>query len=138
MTEKDDKFSFWFEGIPTGDDLRAMTKEEAERWYLQKIEEGGGKDVHLLEQLLILYIHAKETEKATSCVQRLFEILEGDAERSYLLLRLGQISESAGEFNAAERFYRDSHSMNPPNSDTQYWVNNNLGYCLNVLGMRCC
>lgn len=134
MTEKDDKFSFWFEGIPTGGDLRAMTKEQAEQWYLEKIEEGGGKDAHLMEQLLILYLHTEETEKATSCVQRLFEILESDGERSYLLFRLGQISEQTGDYSAAERFYRDSHSMNPPHPDIQYWVNNNLGYCLNVLG----
>ena len=134
MSHKLDKFKAWFERLPSGEHLRAFTKSEAETWLSARLEESGGKDIALLEQLLNLYIRSHETDKATRCIQRLMDLVDDRRAVSCLFLRLGQIAEQINDYSSAEKFYRDSLALGPPDEDVAYWVNNNLGYCLNVLG----
>jgi tetratricopeptide (TPR) repeat protein len=134
MTSKDDEFSFKYEKFPVGESMRAVTAEEAEAWLLEQFDKSGEKDIGLLEELLLLYLRTRETEKSIAIADRLAELMDGAGEHSYLLFRYGQIAEQTGDYAAAETLYRNSLSLKPPAPDTEYWVNNNLGFCLNTLG----
>ncbi|MFC1799889.1 tetratricopeptide repeat protein [Candidatus Eisenbacteria bacterium] len=134
MTSKDEKFNFQYEKFPVGDSMRAVTAEEAEAWLLEQFDKSGGKDVGVLEELLLLYLRTRETSKSIAIADQLGKLIDGDGKRSYLLFRYGQIAEQMGDYTAAENLYRNSLSLKPPAADTEYWVNNNLGFCLNTLG----
>ncbi len=134
MTEKANRFRFWYVKSSAGDSMRATTPEEAEEWLLDYLDRSGGEDADIVEQLLTIYLRTRQPERALAAADRLYEVTEGDDERAYTLFSCGQIAERRRDYTTAERLYRRAHSLAPPWPDAQYWIKNNLGFCLNTLG----
>lgn len=66
-----------------------------------------------------------------------------DAGKAACLLALGQILERRELYSAAARWYRKAFALRRGADATWYFLNNNLGYCLNRLGdhheaLACC
>jgi tetratricopeptide (TPR) repeat protein len=83
---------------------------------------------------MIFYIQSHQTKKAWSCAQQLKEMTTKTEERADLMVRLGCIGEQMNDFAMAESFYRDSLRIGERGFPSEYWANNNLGFCLNQLG----
>ncbi len=56
------------------------------------------------------------------------------AEKAYCLLCMGIMKERVGEFAEALVTYLSAFDLTPERNDTWYFLNNNLGYCLNIFG----
>jgi tetratricopeptide (TPR) repeat protein len=55
-------------------------------------------------------------------------------ERAHLILRMGLMKEEVGKYEEAVKTYFSAFSLNPGRDETWYFLNNNLGYCLNHCG----
>ena len=134
MNEKDDKFVFSFNLPPKGENLKAFTSQETEDWLKKELEESGGNDVHILNQMFDFYSTINNYEQAISCAQRLLAISENTEEEISILVRLGVLGERVQNYSFAESCYRNALKLGIPANEKGYWVYNNLGYCLNMLG----
>lgn len=48
MSGKNDKFSYWFDALPAGKNLRAMMKTETEGRLLERLDKSKGKSADIL------------------------------------------------------------------------------------------
>ena len=51
-------------------------------------------------------------------------------------LRLGGLKEKERDYTGAAMFYAEAFALEPGKDDVWYFLNNNLGYCLNRLGKQ--
>jgi tetratricopeptide (TPR) repeat protein len=116
--------------IPEGE---AVTAEEAESYLLRQLEERGGKCKETIWQLSRLRSMMGKHSQAIAHVQRLLQLTDDIEENASCFLALGQLMEQTGDFAAAIKYYRGGLLLKPTQSTTRYWINNNLGYCLNML-----
>jgi tetratricopeptide (TPR) repeat protein len=72
--------------------------------------------------------------------QEYFEILlgayESEAIKAYCLLSIGQLQERQEDYVSAIDWYRKAFRLPPGADSTWYLLHNNLGYCLNRLGLH--
>ena len=61
-------------------------------------------------------------------------LLEDAQAKADCLLKMGQTMEQAGDFEKALEHYTRAFDLPEGDDDTWYFLNNNRGYCLNVLG----
>jgi tetratricopeptide (TPR) repeat protein len=55
-------------------------------------------------------------------------------QKAACVLVMGATAEKKQDFEAAVRFYREALAMEPVRNDVWYFIHNNLGYSLNMLG----
>ena len=55
-------------------------------------------------------------------------------EKAYCLLCMGQFKERAGDFRGALKAYLSAMELPSEGNDDWYFLNNNIGYCLNWFG----
>jgi tetratricopeptide (TPR) repeat protein len=55
-------------------------------------------------------------------------------EKAYCLLCMGQFKERAADFGGALKAYLSAMELPPEQNDDWYFLNNNIGYCLNWFG----
>ena len=134
MDQNDKEFMFRINGLPSGEDYRALTAGEAEELLLERLKESEGQDAKILNDLLNFYIKTWQTKKAWSCTQQLMEMTTNTEERADLFVQFGCIGEQMNDYAMAESFYRDSLRIGARGFMREYWAYNNLGYCLNQLG----
>jgi tetratricopeptide (TPR) repeat protein len=80
------------------------------------------------------YSRTSQPQLASKHVDRLLSIT-GDPERKAgCYLAMGQLMEQQNDFESAAAFYSQAYPLEPTTSRTWYFINNNLGYCLNQLG----
>ena len=112
------------------DDLNSAKLEEL---YLQKLEESKGMCQTTLYNLAHLYKKTNRLQGAHILMSRLLEICVNDEQRSASLFTLGQIMEDMDDYARAAEYYRQAYSMKSFDQQTRYFINNNLGFCLNQL-----
>ena len=109
------------------------TSSETERRLLSALDESGGRDVPVLWDLGVFYSQAGHQDRATVCIQRVFELLEDPEKQAACLLALGQVQEQKGDHRAAAAHYQSGIELQPRNQRTAYFLRNNLGFCLNEM-----
>ena len=107
--------------------------ENPEEFYLQKLEESKGMCQTTLYNLAYLYKKTNRLQEAHILTSRLLELCVNDEQRSASLFTLGQIMEDMNDYARAAEYYRQAYSMKSFDKQTRYFINNNLGYCLNQL-----
>jgi len=112
----------------------ALTADEIEQVLLQELEESGGTAKEAIWNLAVLYSESRRGLQAIECVERLRALGLTDEEQVRCQLAMGQLQEGLGDFELAARFYRAGLDLPSCPRDIQYWLNNNLGYCLTHLG----
>ena len=76
----------------------------------------------------------KKFTGAQAYFEKALELGGSDEITSRCLLALGQISENLGDCETAARWYERAFTLKPGSDEVWYFLNNNLGYCLNRLG----
>lgn len=111
-----------------------MSAAELERHLLNRLELEKDSREDVLWELARFYGNFGQHAKGLDYFRQIMESkpdLEGKAR---CVLAMGCTMEKAGNFAAAARFYREAFAMEPMNTDTWYWIHNNLGFSLNTLG----
>lgn len=132
MTEKDENFYFRFRraSLPEGE---AIMLEEAEESLLAQLEERDGTCKDTLWQLVRVYSFMKRPDAALNYLYKMMQLSDDKEENASFFLTLGQLMEQKGDYQAAIEYYRGAFCLKPSNNEVWYWVNNNLGFCLNEL-----
>jgi tetratricopeptide (TPR) repeat protein len=73
-------------------------------------------------------------EMAEQKFRLLLDLVDNLEAKAQIVLALGQMAEQARDYHLAVSFYRQALSMEPADSWTWYYIQNNLGYSLNQLG----
>jgi len=122
--------------IPKLPEGQAVTLEECERIVLERLEKDPTSRKQSLWDLAMIYSAAGRKEQSLECMRKLAVLAEGPEERARCYLALGGKREQANDFEGAVSYYMAAFEMEPQNTDSWYWINNNLGYSLVQLG-RC-
>jgi len=126
-------FRFFIPPPPDGP-LVAMSFAEMEKLLLNRLEKEKDKPADALWELARLYQQSKQHEKGLECLRRALACMPDVEEKARCVLGMGQMMEAVGDFEAAVRYYREALALEPVQTNTWYFINNNLGYSLNTLG----
>ena len=126
-------FRFSVPSPPKGP-LVELSIDEAEKVLLLKLEAEKTEPKNALWALARFYQQVKRGPRALECLRRILGLTEGAEARAATILAMGQTMETIGDFGQAIRYYKEAMSLEPVNSPTWYFINNNLGYSLNALG----
>ncbi len=85
-------------------------------------------------QLARFYSTVGRYEDAKACVERSVAGTQDPAKRAAAQLRFGQLLEQQDRYAEAEATYTRGLEFPPASPNVSYLLNNNRGYCLNVLG----
>jgi len=111
-----------------------MTAAHAERYLLHKLEEEKESPHDALWQLAQLYKITEQYKKAVVYLRKLAALVPDVGAKADCFLKMGAFMESARDYRAAVRYYRKALALKPTEVFVSYFVNNNLGFSLNVLG----
>jgi tetratricopeptide (TPR) repeat protein len=110
-----------------------LNSGKLEEFYLQKLEENNGMCQDTLYNLAHLYKKTNRLQEAHVLMSKLSKICVSDEQRASSLFTLGQIMENMGDYAHAAEYYRQAYAVKTFDQFTRYYINNNLGYCLNQL-----
>jgi tetratricopeptide (TPR) repeat protein len=119
--------------IPKQPDLKPISAEEAERLMLQQLEKSRNEFQQALWDLAYLYSRTGQQQVAQGYIDRYLANADDPEKQAGAYLALGQLMEQMNDYEAAISFYRHAFSLEPENTPAWYFINNNLGYCLNQL-----
>jgi tetratricopeptide (TPR) repeat protein len=128
---KQTQFHFQIPNIPEG---QVYSGEEAEIILLQWFIKSRNDLAEVMSRLVLYYSEHGRQENAIPFIAWLVENA-GNAERkAEYILKQGQLMEQMQNHTAAAAFYRAGLALEPTNVFNWYFMNNNLGYCLNMAG----
>jgi tetratricopeptide (TPR) repeat protein len=111
-----------------------LSNEEAEKMLLKKLDESKAEPTEALWNLAQFYKLSKQHEKALQRLRELMALLPDPEQKAECVLTMGQAMEQVGDYPAAVRYYKEALALEPTNTFTWYFINNNLGFSLNTLG----
>jgi len=117
--------------IPEEPKGKLISAEEAEKMFLAKLKKCENELENTLWNLAILYSRTGRQEVAMNYITRLMANTDDPEKKAHYFMNIGQMMEQIHNYQAAITFYRQAFSLEPVNSEAWYYINNNLGYCLN-------
>jgi tetratricopeptide (TPR) repeat protein len=130
--EKPLNFRFELPRPPVGP-LVEVSSQEMEKLLLRKLEESENNPTQALWQLALFYKQIRQNGNALTRLQELIPLLPDPEERAKCVLTMGQTMEQTGNYAAATGYYKQALALEPMHTWTWYFVNNNLGFSLNVM-----
>jgi tetratricopeptide (TPR) repeat protein len=130
--EKPLNFRFELPRPPAGP-LVEVSSQEMERLLLRKLAESEGDPTAALWNLAQFYQRTGQSANALARLQELIPLLSDPEEKARVMLALGQTMEQRGQYGAAAGYYKQALALEPMHTRTWYFVNNNLGFSLNVM-----
>jgi tetratricopeptide (TPR) repeat protein len=127
-----DEWSFWMKVI-LHNEGRPFSLEEVEKYLLEKLEKKGESE-GTIRNLAILYSKTNRQSLAIDHIKRLMDKTDDPEDKALYFVMMGQFSEQIGDYDSAIIYYRQAFSLEPTKQEVWYYVNNNLGYCLNHFG----
>jgi tetratricopeptide (TPR) repeat protein len=116
------------------EDGTPVTAEQAEQLLLKQIETHQRPQDQVLWDLARLYHQTGRCTEAIARIKQLVAITGSAETKAQCCLAMGQSSEKLRDYEAAIRYYSEAMTLEPADSDTWYFIQNNLGYCLNHFG----
>lgn len=113
---------------------RPVSAKEVEKFLLEDLQKRGPKSEGALYNLAIFYSKTNRQSIALDYMKRLMDNTDDPEKKGHYLLTMGQFMEQIGDYDSAIAFYRQAFSLEPVDSQVWYYINNNLGYCLNHFG----
>jgi tetratricopeptide (TPR) repeat protein len=126
-------FQFSIPQPPEGP-LVEMSAEEMEKTLLKRLEKEQREPSDALWQLARFYQQRKDHEKGLGCLRQALARMPDVETKAHCVLGMGQMMEAVQDYEAAVRYYREALALEPVQTDTWYFINNNLGFSLNTLG----
>jgi tetratricopeptide (TPR) repeat protein len=120
--------------VPQVPDGKPVTRDEAEKLLLQRLQEHQADPEDALWQLARFYSVTGRQQLAFPYVEQLLTRTTDPEKKAACYLAMGQLMEQVRDFETAIRCYTQALSLEPVNSQTWYFIQNNLGYCLNHFG----
>src|SRR5258705_9153836 len=111
-----------------------FSNEQAEKMLLGKVADAKADPRNALWQLAQFYKLTKQHEKAIQRLRELIQLLPDPEQKAECVFTIGQAMEQVSDYAAAVRYYKEAESLEPTHTFTWYFINNNLGFCLNTLG----
>lgn len=108
------------------------TVEEAEQFLLARVKEGG--DEGAFWALMRLYSQTGRQPLALRYVDQMAQATTEPGKKACCYLKMGQLMEQMEDYEAAITYYSQAFGLEPTDTETWYYINNNLGYCLNHFG----
>ncbi len=131
----DKRFDFRFAlPRPPEGPLVEMSAEEVEKVLLKRLEDEKRQPTDALWELARFYQQRKQIEKGLACLRQALAGMPDAEGKASCVLGMGQMMESAGDYPAAVRYYKEAFALEPVQTDVWYFINNNLGFSLNQLG----
>jgi superkiller protein 3 len=127
------KFQFELPRPPVGP-LVEVSSQEMEKLLLKKLQESENNPTPALWQLALFYKQIRQHSKALSRFQELLPLLPDPEEKARCILNMGQTMEQTGNYASAAGYYKQALALEPMHTWTWYFVNNNLGFSLNIMG----
>ena len=131
--EKPLNFRFELPRPPVGP-LVEVSSRQMEKLLLGKLRESENNPTQALWQLALFYKQTRQNGQALARFQELMPLLPEPEERARCVLSMGQAMEQAGHYAAAAGYYKQALALEPMHTWTWYFINNNLGFSLNVMG----
>lgn len=116
------------------DDGSPASAADVERVLLSRLGAGSDDRREIMWHLVCFYRDIERYDDALAFARRLAAMAENPGQRGFQLFTMGQIHECAGDYVAAAACYRDAAGHEPADPNVWYFIHNNLGYCLAVLG----
>ncbi|HSS96375.1 MAG TPA: tetratricopeptide repeat protein [Terriglobales bacterium] len=110
-----------------------MSAAEMEKALLKRVEDEK-ESTEALWRLARWYQHSKQIEKGVSCLRQILAQMPDPENKAGCVLAMGQMMETAEDYAAAVRYYKEALAMEPTHTSNWYFINNNLGFSLNTLG----
>lgn len=111
-----------------------LSAQEAERVLLNKLAAAKEDRTGALWQLARFYSEQRDHLKALDCLRKLIDFFPDLERKASCVLAMGQTMEQVSDYEAAIRYYKEALSLEPVQTSTWYFINNNLGFCLNTPG----
>jgi Flp pilus assembly protein TadD len=109
-----------------------VSAEETEAMLLDKLEKRQEEVEEVVLELVALYAQTERQPLALVYVERLLAATEAPGKRALLHLMLGRLMEQINDYGAAIEVYTNGLALEPTDQECWYFLNNNLGYCLNL------
>jgi tetratricopeptide (TPR) repeat protein len=132
IMEKPLNFRFELPRPPVGP-LVEVSSQEMEKHLLKKLDESENNPTQALWQLALFYKQTRQNGKALTRLQELIPLLPDPEERAKCVLTMGQTMEQTSNYASAVGYYKQALALEPMHTWTWYFINNNLGFSLNVL-----
>ena len=116
---------------PKGSKL--ITANEAEKLLLEQLETHQHPEELVLWELVRLYSETGRHQDALGRMKQVLAIVKTPEEKASCYKGMGQLMEQIENFEAAIKYYSEAMALEPVNSETWYFIFNNLGYSLNQL-----
>ncbi|HEY3864229.1 MAG TPA: tetratricopeptide repeat protein [Verrucomicrobiae bacterium] len=126
------KFQFELPRTPMGPLVEVSTRD-MEKLLLKKLQESENNPTQALWQLALFYKQTRQHGKALTRLQELMPMVPDPEERAKCVLTMGQTMEQTGNYASAVGYYKQALALEPMNTWTWYFINNNLGFSLNIM-----
>lgn len=128
--------------VPETPLIGSAEAQRSEQELLSRLKSRGSR-ADTLKPLAVFYSRVAQHEKAYSYLKLWMRHAKNNEESAECLLMCGQLAEQTGQPKNAASFYREGLKYQPEDTQLNYYLNNNLGYCLNrqeeyELGMQYC
>ncbi len=111
-----------------------LSLEQTEKLLLEELSAAQADPRDALWRLAQFYKLSQQHERAIQRLRELIELLPDPEDKANCVFTMGQAMEQVGDYPAAVRYYKEASALEPAHTFTWYFINNNLGYCLNTLG----
>jgi CheY-like chemotaxis protein/tetratricopeptide (TPR) repeat protein len=111
-----------------------ISDEEAEKLLLEKVNKTQSEFQEAVLSLARFYSQVGKQGEAASYIQQLIVSTDSPESKAFFYLTLGQLMEQVQDYQNAVKFYLQAFSLEPVSNRTWYFINNNLGFCLNHFG----
>ena len=98
--------------------LIEMSAEEMEKTLLKRLENERAQPAEALWQLARFYQHRNHAEKGLSCLRQLLAHQPDAESKANSVLAMGQMMESAHDYEGAVRYYKEALALEPVQSAT--------------------
>ena len=113
-------------------DGRQLSAEEIEKRLLEKLQACENEVQKALWEIGSFYQDTGRSKQASAYLERLIEPTDDPEQKAFQYLTKGQTMERRGDYKSAIAFYARALPLEPMNIEVWYFINNNLGYCLNI------
>ena len=110
-------------------------EQDTEKLLLERLKSSQSESDYFRWLLFVVgfYRGIQKVDAATALLQRFIETSSSDEQKAHCHLTLGQIATDEQHFEVALTHFNTALEMNPEQKKIAYVLQNNTGYCLNML-----
>lgn len=108
--------------------------DDGEEELLRKLRDSDEDQEAVIMELCQLYQQSGQPLRAVPLVEHLLTGTDNVDRMAFHYLNLGRLMEQADDYVTAISYYSKALALETSDMRTRYFIHNNLGFCLNVIG----